>query len=226
MKDIYLFVRGPGVLISFIVFLVGTMYQIIWFFKNTKRYECGGVPIFIPKQALENIGPSIEIKKLAKREGTAWSTDPFFVVITSLFHFFVIITPLFLLAHNLLLKESWSISLPSFSEKLSDMCTLIILGFGIYFLYRRIFNRKVRSITSFSDYWTFILVFLPYLTGFLAYHQIFPYSYMVILHIISGELMIMLIPFSKLRHLIFFFLNRIFIQSEYSFFKKGNRVWS
>lgn len=225
MDEIYLIVRGPLALISFIIFLLGTIYQIVWFFKNTKRKEITKYKIFIPKQEIERLTPSIEIRNLAKWEGSAWSSDPVFTLITSIFHILVIITPIFLLSHNILIKESWGIHIPSFSEKLSDIYTLIVLVFGIYFLYRRIFNKKVNLITNFIDYCTLVLVFLPYLTGFLAYHQIFPYQYMIIIHMLAGELMIILIPFSKLRHLIFFFLNRFFIQSEYSFFKKGNRVW-
>ncbi len=39
----------------------------------------------------------------------------------------------------------------------------------------------------------------------------------IFLHILSGEMMLITIPFTKLGHMIFFFLYRFFIGSEYSF---------
>ncbi len=39
MHQVYLFVRGPLALISFIVFVIGIIYQVIWFFNHTKKQE-------------------------------------------------------------------------------------------------------------------------------------------------------------------------------------------
>ncbi len=144
--------------------------------------------------------------------------EPAFTILTSLFHILVILTPIFLLAHNILINESWGIAPPSFSETISDVLTIIVLCFGAYFLYRRLFIPKVKAITGSGDWFMFLLVFLPYLTGFLAYHQILPYLPMVIIHMLLGELMLICIPFTRLKHMIFFFLNRFCIKSEYSFF--------
>jgi nitrate reductase gamma subunit len=46
----------------------------------------------------------------------------------------------------------------------------------------------------------------------------------MIVHIVSGELMLMLIPFTKLGHMIYFFFYRLLIGSEYSF-GQGKRAW-
>ncbi len=226
MHEVYLFVRGPLALISFIIFVLGIIYQIVWFFKNTRKEE---IPACIgPLPSKKEIGsfyPSEDIKNLAKWEGTGCSTEWGFILLTSIFHILVIITPIFLLAHNILIHESWGLAPFSLPEKISDIFTLIILCFGLFFLYRRLLVPRVKIITDGADFFMFFIVFLPYLTGFLAYHQIFPYLPMLIIHILTGEIMLMLIPFSKLKHMIFFFLNRFFIKSEYSFFKMGNRVW-
>jgi nitrate reductase gamma subunit len=223
----YELVRGPLALISFIVFLAGIVYQVFWFFKNTKKQEPAKIYGVLPsKKEIMALAPSEDIKRLARWEGSGWSMEPTFVILTSIFHILAILTPIFLLAHNILIEESWGIFPPSFSEKFSDILTIVILGFGAYFLYRRLFSPKIKAITSSADFFMFLIVFVPYLTGFLAYHQIFPYKTMIIIHMLSGEIMLVCIPFSKLRHMIFFFLNRFFIKSEYSFFKMGTRVWS
>ncbi len=223
----YELVRGPLALVSFIIFFLGIIYQVVYFFKNTTKQEPAKIYGPLPsKKEISSLYPSEDIKRLARWEGSAWSMEPVFTILTSIFHILVIITPIFLLAHNILIQESWGIFPPSFSERVSDILTITILAFGVYFLYRRLFVSKIKAITSGGDFFMFLIVFIPYLTGFLAYHQIFPYKTMIIIHMISGEIMLICIPFSKLKHMIFFFLNRFFIKSEYSFFKTGNRVWT
>jgi hypothetical protein len=44
------------------------------------------------------------------------------------------------------------------------------------------------------------------------------------LHILSGEAMLITLPFTKLGHMLFFFLYRFLIGNEYSF-AKGARAW-
>jgi hypothetical protein len=44
------------------------------------------------------------------------------------------------------------------------------------------------------------------------------------LHILSGEIMLIALPFTKLGHMLFFFLYRFLIGSEYSFVR-GTRTW-
>ena len=66
---------------------------------------------------------------------------------------------------------------------------------------------------------------LPFLTGFLAYHQWFTYKTVITLHALTGELMLIAIPFTKLSHMVFFFFVRGFVASEHSV-ARGDRVWS
>jgi hypothetical protein len=47
---------------------------------------------------------------------------------------------------------------------------------------------------------------------------------MIFLHILSGEIMLITLPFTRLGHMIFFFLYRFMIGSEYSF-ARGTRTW-
>ncbi len=224
---IYEFVRGPLALSSFIIFFAGIAWQIVMFFSHTKKLE--GTRITGPRptrKEIERYAPSEEIRRLARWEGTVFRMDPCFAILTSIFHIILILTPIFLLAHNILIEQSWGVAPPSFAERFSDILTIVILAFGAFFLYRRLFVPKVRAITTGGDYILFLLVFVPYLTGFLAYHQFFAYKKMIIIHMLTGELMLVCIPFTRLKHMIFYFLNRFFVRGEYNFFKIGNRVWN
>lgn len=220
----YELLRGPLATASFIVFFLGIIYQIFRFFSLTRKYEqVSHIPGFPPPRRGQD-GPSPSIRKKARKQGTVWGMEPHMAIVTTVFHLLIIVTPVFLLAHNILILQSWGVSFPTFSEAFSDFLTMLILGFGVYFLYRRIFLAKVRALSSLSDYLTFLVAFAPFITGFIAYHQFFAYKYMVILHIFTGELMLVCLPFTKLVHMLYFFLNRIFLVGEYSF-GSGKRTW-
>ena len=220
----YELLRGPLATASFIIFFLGIIYQIIRFFTLTRKYQPVSKVTGFTRTGPKQKQPSPTIQKLAKRKGDVMGMEPNMAVITTIFHILVIVTPVFLLSHNILILKSWGFSLPSFSESFSDFLTLLILGFGVFFLYRRIILAKVRSVSSLSDYLTFLVAFLPFITGFIAYHQFFAYKYMIILHMLTGEIMLVCLPFTKLVHMLYFFLNRFFLVSEYNF-GPGGRVW-
>jgi nitrate reductase gamma subunit len=46
----------------------------------------------------------------------------------------------------------------------------------------------------------------------------------VTIHILAGEVMLITVPFTKLGHMLFFFLYRFLIGNEYSF-ARGARAW-
>ena len=104
------------------------------------------------------------------------------------------------------------------------MLTIIFLMCGGFFLFRRIFVRRVRVLTTVWDFFILFVTLTPFVTGFLAFRQWFDYSTVMIVHIVSGELMLILIPFTKLGHMIYFFMYRLLIGSEYSF-GQGKRAW-
>ena len=146
-------------------------------------------------------------------------------ILTSLFHVLIFILPIFLLAHNLLLYESWNFSLWSFSESTGDNTNTIVFISGDDFsLLRRLVVSKVRALSRTSDYFVWLITVTPFLTGFICYRQWFDYNTALIIHILSGELMLISITFTKIGHMIFFFLARFFVGSEFSF-SRGTRTW-
>jgi nitrate reductase gamma subunit len=136
----------------------------------------------------------------------------------------LILTPFFVLGHNILLDESWGLSLWSLSERTTDVLTVVILLCAAYFLMRRVGVARVRAITSGYDYLILLITVAPFVTGFFAYHQWFDYRIVIILHILAGEVMLAAIPFTKLGHMLFLFLYRFLIGSEHSF-SQGTRTW-
>ena len=91
--------------------------------------------------------------------------------------------------------------------------TLIFLAITIFFILRRIISAYIRILSTVSDYLLLIVTSLPFLTGYFVTHGTldsiaFLGDNMMLIHMLAGELMLILIPFTKLSHYILFFFSR------------------
>ncbi len=211
--------------VAFAVFFGGTLFQIFKLLSFTKEQKIikltPGPGRFIPKRAEEK----------EKKEWIMWlklsiaGVNPFMTIVSTIFHVLLVIMPIFVLGHNILLDNSFGISFFSLPEGISDFLTIIVIICAGIFLYRRVFLNRVKAITTWEDYFFLFIAAAPFITGFLAYHQVFVnYRLIISLHIVSGELMLMVIPFTKFIHMIYSVIIRLNVVSEYSL-GKGNRTW-
>ncbi len=150
--------------------------------------------------------------------------QPVFGIAFFVFHICLFVVPVFLQAHNALLHQAFGASLPSLPDSLSDILTVIFLAAGVILLIRRLVKPEVRILTTAWDYFLLVFTCLPFLTGFFAYHQIGPYREMLIIHILSAEALLILIPFTKLAHIVLFFFSRAFIGFEMGT-RRGAKTW-
>jgi nitrate reductase gamma subunit len=244
VSAVYAFASGPGVWLAFGLFLAGLVIQGLRFYKSTRSRELrllppapaaeapakappkggGKLPLFERLLNLADAAGQPLDRILEKTCRTVLVTQPFMTALTVTFHVLLFATPLFLLAHNVLLAESVGFHLPHVPDGMADVMTALFLLCGAAFLFRRMFVGRVRAITTGYDYFIFLVTLLPFATGFLAYHQIGDYGTMIVLHVLSGELMLVLIPFTRLGHALFFFLYRFLLPGEYSF-GQGRRAF-
>ena len=85
----------------------------------------------------------------------------------------------------------------------STLATMLLV------LFDRINNPVKRFLSTFGDYLAWALTFLPLLTGFLAVkHLVLPYTTMLAIHILSVELLLVALPFTKLIHVFTLFASR------------------
>jgi nitrate reductase gamma subunit len=82
-----------------------------------------------------------------------------------------------------------------------DAVTVVTLAAMVVVLVDRINKPVKRYLSTFEDYFTWTLTFLPVLTGYLAVQHLFlPYTTLLALHILSAELLLVFLPFTKLFH--------------------------
>src|SRR6056297_2661254 len=199
--------QGPMVWVAFIIFVAGIIGQSIRLYRLTRRTEPEKIQFIAnPRKTQKISGWRRWMPYLGQLKTTMLGTSPVLSAVTIIFHICLFITPIFLMGHNVLLKAAVGLPLPYFSETTSDLLTLIVLFCGLFFLFRRLLLPRVRVLTTPYDILLLLLAIFPFLTGFLAHHQLLlDYQLMMILHMGFSELLLIMIPFSKFFYMIFFF---------------------
>jgi nitrate reductase gamma subunit len=215
----YAFLTGPALWAAFIIFIGGLVMRIAYLFRLSRKKDRA-----FYNHASFNWGLKSILYWLLPWGSASMRQQPIFTFVVFVFHISLLAVPLFLSAHNILWDESWGISLWSLPDTLTDVMTVILLASIVYLVIRRIVCSEVRILTETWDYVLLGFTALPFLTGFLAYHQLGPYEWCMILHILAGEILLILIPFTKLGHMILFFFTRAFIGFEMGA-RRGARSW-
>jgi nitrate reductase gamma subunit len=210
MHSLYNFVSGPLVWLAFIIFIGGCLYRLITLIVLVHKKEKFIYSYMSWKYSLRSI----------LRWSTPFATEnmrrhPAMTIVAYVFHICLILTPIFLLAHVTLVDESWNLSWWTLPDTLAAIMTLMVIAACVFFLVRRLVNPEVQYVTSASDYILLVIVAAPFITGFLVYFQWFGYQTLLILHILSGEVMLVAIPFTRLSHMLFAPLTRAYMGSEF-----------
>ena len=210
MHGLYNFIRGPLAWVAFIIFIGGSLYRLISMLRLARKkdiwvYEYTSL-WFALRSILHWIIPFSNINSRGR---------PIFTIVTFAFHICLLAVPIFLLAHIILWDESFNISWWNLPDSVADIMIIIVIACCGYFLWRRVTQPEAKFVTSGVDYVILAIVVAPFITGFLAYHQWLGYKFWLILHILSGEIWLAAIPFTRLSHMLFFPLNRAYIGSEF-----------
>jgi hypothetical protein len=98
---------------------------------------------------------------------------------------------------------------------LADAMALWVILACLYFMGRRLLIPEVKQVSRPADLLLLMIILLTFLSGFLAYHQWGPYRPLLILHVVSNEILLVVLPFSKLGHMFFSFFSRAYMGAEY-----------
>jgi nitrate reductase gamma subunit len=207
---IYQLVSGPLVWVAFFVFIGGSIFKVFQMFLLINKKEKFIYTYMSLKYSLRSI-----IHWIIPFATVNWRRHPVLTIITFSFHTCLLITPTFLLAHAVLWKNAWDVRWWTLPESLADVMTILVIIGCVFFLIRRLTIKEVRYLSSASDYVLLAIVAAPFITGFLSYHQVGNYRIMIILHIVSGIIMLMVIPFTRLIHMLFSVFTRAYMGSEF-----------
>ena len=207
--SLYELLRGPLLWLAFGVFIGGMLVRVVLFFMVSTKKDKPIYRFFSWKWLWLSIFHWIVPLNVTAKK------NPITTLVGFIFHICLIIAPIFLVAHAVLLYESWEIGWWSLPETVTDYMTLITIGCGIFLAVRRLVLPYVRIVTTAADYALLGVTLAPFVTGYLAYHQYFDYHTVLLLHILFGELMLVVIPFTKLSHFLLFFFSRAVTGMEF-----------
>ncbi len=196
--------RGPLFRASFAIMILGLLrvlvLQAISLFgliRQAKRNQRKIPYAVVAKASLRWLIP---VGKLFERRAV-------FSLTSVLFHICIIVVPILLGAHILLWERGIGLSWPAISMQLADILTLGAIVTGLALFVIRLSVMANRAISRAQDYVWPLLIVLPFLSGYLAMHPaINPFSYeaSMLIHVLSANLIFLLLPFSKLSHMALF----------------------
>ena len=205
--------------VAFGVFVIGCLIRLVMLLRMVSQKEPFIYKYMSLKYSLRSIGHWI-----VPFATENWRRHPVLTIVTFAFHISLLVTPIFLLSHIVLFDEAWNVRWGALPNAVADVLTVVVIISCIFFLVRRIKSPEVKFVTYPSDYVILAIVAAPFITGFFAYHQWFNYPLMFFLHIVTGEIMLIAIPFTRLSHMIFSPLTRAYMGSEFGGVRKA-RDW-
>ena len=128
-----------------------------------------------------------------------------------IFHAGVIIVPIFLLGHVALWERGLGLSWPALSPRAADVLSLVTVAALVWLLIARVSVPASRSLSRTQDWLLPILFLLVFLTGLATAHAAWsPIGARTayLLHMLSGEALLVLVPFSKLQHMVLFWTSQ------------------
>lgn len=224
----YELLTGPLLWASALVCLGGLIFRVVWYIRGLSwkldRVAYAAYPGYGLKGAVRSV-----LFWLVPFANHGWRAKPGFTILFFCFHVGLVLVPLFLAGHVVLLRAGLGIGWwPSMPMPMADFLTLLMLSAAIVIAVRRIALPEVRIITTLYDYVLLLITVAPFVTGYLAVHQAENYRFWLLAHIACGEIMLVAIPFTKLYHVVGFFLSRAQLGADFGIKrggKKKNFAW-
>lgn len=207
MDGLLEFVRGPLFRLTFAIGVLGLVRVIL--------LDLTGIVEAYRKAGDKNILWGATIAKTITwllPVNRVWRRRPVYSIISILFHMGLLVTPILLYAHVVLWERSiglvWWTLPPVWAEWLT--IGTIVGGLGLFL--GRIGSAGARRISRKQDYLWPLLLVLPFITGLLcATVTLQPgmYQVLMLVHVVTAELIFVLIPFTKIAHCVLMPLSQL-----------------
>jgi len=215
MESLLEFARGPLFRLSFAILILGLARLIlldVWGAYSAYR-KAGDKSMpwkLLISRAFEWLFP---VKRIARNR-------PVYSILSILFHVGLLIVPLFLFAHVQLWEQAVGISWFTISYKAAEWLTISTIVFAIALLIGRIINKSSSFISRKQDYFWPLLLLIPFISGFICAHlsvSAETYRFFMLLHVLSGDFIFILIPFTKIAHCVLMPMSQIICTLAWKF---------
>jgi hypothetical protein len=200
------FARGPLFAATFVFMLLGLLRRLLgqlWQFRTSLR-RADHPDVDIGANVRQTLVWLVPVRHLYRNR-------PLVSFMSFVFHVGLLATPVFLVNHIELWRAGLGIAWPGIGPRIADVLTLLTVVGALTLLAFRVFNGAGRALSTVGDYSLLFAVLVPFVTGFMAMHPAYnPISYggVLLVHVLSSELLFVLLPTTKLSHAVLFILDR------------------
>ncbi len=198
MDGILDFARGPLFRFSFAILVFGLLRIL-------------ALDLYGAYEAYRRAGDKTLPWRLITRRSFQWffpvnrifRNRPFYSVFSIVFHIGLLLVPIFLFAHVQLWQKAIGISWPSLPKVWADWLTAGTVVFALALFIGRALSRSSSFLSRKQDYLWPLALIVPFVTGFIcANANISPSGYRLamLIHVLSANLIFILIPFTKIAH--------------------------
>ena len=201
--DLLTFARGSALNWALMLFAAGIVLRLFEIFSLGRKADLSK-----PRAVSPGSGWRTMLTRSLPAEGML-KRDPVTYISGYVFHVGLFLAIFFFAPHIEFFRSMTGLRWPNLPTPLVDasvVAAMVALG---VLLAHRLNNRVKRMLSGAGDYVAWVVTFLPLLTGYMAYHHLFvEYTLMLALHLFSVELLLVLLPFTKLFHTFSLFISR------------------
>jgi len=212
--------RGPLFRVALTIMILGLGYRVVvvvlqiataW--RRAADRRLPGMDI-----AAATLGWLVPVRLLRSR--------PVYSAASFLFHVGVIVVPLFLVGHAALLAGILPRGWPTLNSTVADGLTLACLAALVVLLVGRVAVKSARKLTRTQDAVILVVLLVTVLFGFLAAHPTqspFDARAMLLFHILGGNLVLVLMPTTKIAHCVLYPFTQLLFQLGWHFPAESGR---
>jgi len=195
--------RGPGLQIATVIFVAGVVIRILEILLLGRKANLAE-----PKGSEFTSGLKTVVTRTVP-DRTTFRRSGVTIVSGYVFHISMFVAFLFYAPHILFIHDLVGISWPALPTAVVDACAVISIIAMLAVLINRLSNKVMRYLTGFEDILTWLVTFLPLLTGYIAFHRIGTTApTLLAIHLLSVEILLVVFPFTKLMHAFTLFMAR------------------
>lgn len=197
--------RGPGLQIAGTLCIVGLLVRLGEIFLLGRKTD-----LSVPRQGGTLPGLRTVVTRTIP-DGDTFRRTPLVFVAGYAFHLGFLLTLFLFAPHILLIKGLTGLSWPALPTSLIDVLAVLSIAALAALFINRLTDPVRRRLSGIGDWYAWLVTLLPLLTGYLALNRmLLPYAEMLAWHILSIELLLVSIPFTKLTHMVGFVVARWF----------------
>jgi nitrate reductase gamma subunit len=198
-------VRGTGLNLALAIFVLGVIWRLIEIYGLGRKQDLSA-----PRDVPGASGWHTIYRRSIPPPGML-KASPISYVGGYVFHIGLALVVFLFAPHIALIASLIGKGWPGLPSQVVDFATVVTMAAMVAVLVDRITKPAKRFLSTFGDWFTWALTFLPLLSGWLAvHHLLLPYTLMLALHILSVELLLIFLPFTKLFHAFTVFGSRWF----------------